>query len=136
MGLDDSMQVAASGLAAQNARIKIITQNLANADSTAAAPGEDPYRRQQVTFKSIFDRVSGVNKVQVAGVVPDKSDFKKKYDPMHPAADQDGYVALPNVNPIIETADMREAANSYQADLSAMDLLKTMNSDTINNIKQ
>jgi flagellar basal-body rod protein FlgC len=134
--LDPSMTIAASGMAAQSARIKIIAQNLANADSTATAPGQDPYRRQEITFKNVFDRVNGVNTVQVAGVVADKSDFHKKFDPSHPAADTDGYVATPNVNPIIETTDMHEAENSYQANLSALGLIKTMDSETINDIKQ
>jgi len=125
------IDIAASGMTAQTQRIRIIAQNIANADSAATAPGQDPYRRQQITFKNVFDPMVGDKVVKVASVTNDQSEFRRKFDPSHPAADATGYISLPNVNPIIETADLQEASRSYQASLSAMDLLKTMASETI-----
>jgi len=131
MDITTGIDIAASGMNAQEQRMKIIAQNIANADSAATAPGQDPYRRQQITFKSVYDSTVGANVVKVAGVVNDPSEFRRKFDPSHPAADATGYIELPNVNPIIEAADLQEASRSYQASLSAMDLLKTMASETI-----
>jgi len=135
MDLSAAMSVAASGMAAQSERIKIISQNIANADSTATQPGQDPYRRMQVTFKNVYDSTIGANVVKVAAVTPDMSDFRQKYDPTHPAADTNGYVTLPNVNTIVETADLREAQRSYEASLSAMDLVKSVAMTTISGIR-
>lgn len=135
MDLATSMNIAASGMAAQSARIKVIAQNIANADSTATQAGQDPYRRQVPTFKSVFDREMGANVVKMTGVVQDQSEFRKRFDPSHPAADAAGYVTLPNVNTIVETADLREAQRSYEASMAAMDLVKTMAMTTVGNIK-
>lgn len=135
MDLTSSLAVAASGMTAQSARIKLITQNIANADSTATAPGQDPYRRQIISFKSVYDSTVGAQVVKVAGISNDTSEFRRRFDPTHPAADASGYVTLPNVNPITETADLQEAQRSYQASLSAMDLVKTMMSQTMSEIK-
>src|SRR5476651_1761203 len=96
--LNDVFNISGSALDAQNQRIKVIAQNIANADTTATAPGQKPYQRQTITFKNEFDKALGAYKVKVAGVQPDKSDFIRKYDPTHPAADAQGYVMMPNVN--------------------------------------
>ena len=130
-----SMNIAASGMNAQAQRIKIIAQNIANADSTGIEPGSDPYRRQIVSFKNVFDREMGANVVKVSGVAKDQSEFKTRFDPSHPAANADGYVKLPNVNSVLESADLREAQRSYEASLAAMDLVKAMMAQTIQSIR-
>jgi flagellar basal-body rod protein FlgC len=131
MDFNTSLDVAYSGMTAQSARLKVIAENLANADSTASTPGGAPYRRQIVTFADVFDRASGVKRVKVAGVVPAAGAFGKRYEPGHPAADADGYVLTPNVNTITELMDMRETQRSYEANLNVVDAVKAMVSRTI-----
>jgi flagellar basal-body rod protein FlgC len=131
MDFNTSLDVAFSGMSAQTARLKVIAENLANADSTAATPGGEPYRRQIVTFSDVFDRAIGVKKVKVAGVVPAGGDFGKRFEPGHPAANADGYVLTPNVDPITELMDMREAQRSYEANLNVVDAVKAMLGRTI-----
>ena len=111
---------------AQSERLKIISQNIANSDSAPTTPGGVPYQRKTITFKNVLDKVMGVEKVEVAKIGADKSDFVKKYEPSHPGADADGYVLYPNVNNMIEMADMREAKNAYQANISAIEIAKSM----------
>ena len=131
MDITKAMEVSAAGMKAQGSRIKVIAENLANAESTAEAPGDLPYRRKVVTFKNELDRQAGVNKVRVAAVGVDRSDFNRKYDPGNPVADQDGYVLMPNVNTLVETMDLQEAQRSYDANLSVIDAAKTMLSRTV-----
>lgn len=131
MDLTKAMEVSAAGMRAQGSRIKVISENLANADSTAETPGDLPYRRKVVTFKNELDRHAGVNKVRVASVGVDRSDFQRKYDPSSPVADRDGYVLMPNVNTIVETMDLQEAQRSYDANLSVIDSARTMLSRTV-----
>jgi flagellar basal-body rod protein FlgC len=135
MELATSMGIASSAMNAQAMRIKVIAQNIANADSTATTAGGDPYRRQVISFKNVFDNEMGAKVVKVAGVTADQSDFRTKFEPSHPAADANGYVKMPNVNTIMESADLREAQRSYEASLSAMDLVKSMMMQTINAIR-
>ena len=123
--------ISASALKAQNERMKVIAQNVANASTTPAAPGVKPYQRQVITFKNEFDKAAGAYKVKVAGVRTDNSDFIKKYDPSHPAADPQGYIQMPNVNPLIETMDMNEAGRAYQANLEVISASRTMILKTI-----
>lgn len=131
MDLKTSMAIAASGLTAQSARMRIIAENLANADSTAKTPGGNPYRRQVPTITSQFSQHLDATVVEAGKPVTDQSPFHTKYDPGNPAANAQGYVKLPNVNPLIEIMDMREAQRSYEADLTVMDASKTMLSRTI-----
>jgi len=131
MDLTKAMEVSASGMKAQGARIKVISENLANSESTAETPGDLPYRRKVVTFKNELDRHAGVNKVRVSSVGVDRSDFQRKYDPSSPAADRDGYVLMPNVNSIVETMDLQEAQRSYDANVTVIDTAKTMLSRTV-----
>lgn len=131
MDFSASLDVAYSGLTAESARLKVISENLANADSTASTPGGNPYRRQVVTFSDVFDRTLGVDRVKVGGVIPVQGPFGKKYEPGNPAADSDGYVLTPNVNMITELMDMRETQRSYDADLNVVDAVKAMVSRTI-----
>ena len=126
-----SMQIAASGLRAQTGRMQVIAENVANADSTAQRPGGDPYRRKIPTFRSEVDRALEANTVAMGKVRPDPTDFRTKYEPGHPAADQNGYVKYPNVNSVIEMNDMREAQRSYEANLNVIGATRRMIQRTI-----
>jgi flagellar basal-body rod protein FlgC len=136
MDFATSMAVAASGLRAQSQRMKIIAENIANANSTAKTPGGTPYRRQVATMKSEFDRHIDATMVQSGRPVADMSDFRTQYDPGNPAADTKGYVKLPNVNELVEIMDMREAQQSYDADLTVMQASKSMLSNTIDLLRR
>ena len=126
-----AMQVATSGMIAQNVRVRVISQNIANADSLATTPGGEPYQRQTVSFKNVMDRASGVEVVEVGKIGVDRSEFARHFDPGHPAADANGYVMLPNVKPLIEMVDLRQAQRSYEANLRVVDVARTMVSRTI-----
>lgn len=131
MDLYKSMAVSAAGMKAQGTRLKVIAENLANANTTAETPGDLPYRRKVVTFQNALDRQMGVDTVRVAKIDVDKKDFERRYDPTHPSADADGYVLMPNVNTVIEAMDMREAQRTYEANLNAIDSARQMLSRTI-----
>ncbi len=118
--------IAGSGLQAQSERMKIVAQNIANADSTGTHPGQKPYQRQVVTFKNEFDKALGAHKVKVSGVRKDNSPFLKKFDPTNPAADNEGYVLKPNVKTVMEGMDMREAQRAYEANLNVIDASRMM----------
>ncbi len=130
-----SIMIAASGLKAQSGRMRIVSENIANADSTARKAGGDPYRRQIPSFKSHFDRELGAKTVEMGRILPDKSDFRTRYDPGHPAADAKGYVKLPNVNSLVETVDLQEAQRSYQANLNVISATRTMVMKTLDILK-
>ncbi|MGE5504168.1 MAG: flagellar basal body rod protein FlgC [Actinomycetota bacterium] len=129
--LSKSTNIAIAGMKAQAQRLRVISENLANADSLAQTPDGSPYRRKVVTFKNELDRATGVNTVKVDKIRPDSADFQRRYDPKHPAADRDGYVLAPNVNPLIEMMDMREAQRSYEANLNVISTSKAMLSRTV-----
>ena len=131
MDLMKSLRISAAGLSAQSTRLRVIAENLANAESVAQTPGGEPYRRKVVTFANALDRQLGAQTVRVSRVAPGPGDLERRYDPSHPGADQDGYVMMPNVNPLIELSDMREAQRTYQANLSVIDAAKTMIGRTI-----
>ncbi|MBU6296832.1 MAG: flagellar basal body rod protein FlgC [Alphaproteobacteria bacterium] len=131
MDFSTAMSVAASGMRAQSDRMKIIAENIANANSTSPVNGGDPYRRQIPTVKSAFDRTLDATVVEAGKPVQDMTPFRLQYDPGNPAADKQGYVKLPNVNSLIEIMDMREAQRSYEADLTVMDATKTMMARTV-----
>ena len=133
--LSVSADIAVPGMKAQSERLRIISENMANADSIGIRPGEDPYRRQVVTFKDYIDKETGAKMVKVDKVVPDESQFPLKYDPNHPAANAEGYVAMPNVNPLIEMMDLKEAQRSYDANLSMMQTARDMNSKVLDLLK-
>jgi flagellar basal-body rod protein FlgC len=125
-----AMAVAASALQAQQARMRVIAQNIANADSTAQTPGGDPYRRQMPVFTPTA--VGGGGKgVAMSKVVPDQSDFTTEYAPGNPGADAKGYVKLPNVDPLMESLDMQEAQRAYQANLNVIETARQMDSSTL-----
>ena len=127
MDLTKAMEISASGMYAQGQRVKVIAENIANADSTAEVPGGAPYQRKVITFQSMLDHASGVDKVEVKRIANDtQTPFGKKYDPGNPAADKQGYVQTANVNPVIEMMDMREAQRSYEANLNLIAMSKSM----------
>ncbi|MDX3926385.1 MAG: flagellar basal body rod protein FlgC [Shinella sp.] len=126
-----SLKVSASGLEAQSTRIRIVSENLANARSTGDTPGADPYRRKTITFVSELDRASGVSLVEIERLGVDEGDFSAEFDPGNPAADEKGMVKLPNVNVLVEMADMREANRSYDANLQSIRQSRDLISATI-----
>lgn len=129
--LANSMRVSAAAMTAQGVRLRTIAENLANADSTAQTPGGEPYRRKIVTFRNEMDRAIGARTVRADRVTQDRSEFRRRYDPQHPAADGEGYVQLPNVNSLIEAMDMREAQRSYEANLNMIEVARGMVARTI-----
>jgi flagellar basal-body rod protein FlgC len=126
-----SMAIAASGLKAQSGRMRVIAENIANADSTAQRPGANPYRRKIPTFRSEMDRALEAQTVGMGRVRQDPSEFRTKYEPGHPAADANGYVKYPNVNSLVEMTDMREAQRSYEANLNVIGATRRMIQRTI-----
>lgn len=131
MDLMKAIQISAAGMHAQGTRVRVIAENIANADSLADTPGGDPYRRKIVTFQNLVDRELGVEKLAVKRIGVDPGEFGKRFDPHHPAADSDGYVKTPNVNALIEMMDFRQAQRSYEANLNAITLSKRMIQRTI-----
>jgi flagellar basal-body rod protein FlgC len=135
MDLMESLMISAAGMRAQGQRLRVVAENLANADSVSEVAGGDPYRRKTISFKNQLDRELGMETVQVSKVGEDPSDFRMKYDPGNPAADAKGYVKLPNVNSLIEMSDMREAQRSYEANLRAIEVARSMLQRTIDLIR-
>ncbi len=131
MDLLSAIDTSHSGLKAQAARIKIVAENLANAESGPAEPGSEPYRRKNISFKTVLDKETGASKVAIAGIKKDQSEFRILFQPGHPAADENGYVRLPNVNSLVEMADLREAQRSYEANLSAIETSRSMMRSTL-----
>lgn len=132
--LYSAMSISGHGMRAQTERVRIISENIANADTAPSKPGENPYARQTITFKNELDRANDQRLVKVDKVDKEKGDkaFVLKYMPDHPAADEQGYVKMPNVKTLIEMMDMREAQRSYEANLNMFDQSRSMMSRTIN----
>lgn len=126
-----TLRISASGMKAQGTRLRVISENIANADSLPTQPGQMPYRRKVVTFRNQLDQAIGVNTVRVDRIQTDRSEFQQRYDPSHPAADANGYVLAPNVNSLVEMTDMREAQRSYEANLNVIKSSKSMLQETI-----
>ncbi|MEK6745734.1 MAG: flagellar basal body rod protein FlgC [Pseudomonadota bacterium] len=131
MQLSDALAIASSGMKAQGDRLRVVAENIANVDSTGRTPDELPYRRKVVIFQNMLDKDLGINTVKVTSRKPDMSEFQKKYDPTHPAADEKGYVLYPNVTSIVEMMDMREARRGYEANLNVIEVSKSMLSRTL-----
>ena len=130
-----SITIAASGLRAQAGRMRIISENIANADSTALDPKSDPYRRKIPTFRAEIDRALGARVVDLGRVAADQSEFRTKYQPGHPAADANGNVKYPNVNSLVEMTDMRDAQRSYEANVNVISATRRMLQRTIEILK-
>ena len=133
--LSAAMKIAGSGLEAQSTRLRIVSENIANARSTGDTPGADPYRRKTVTFGEQVDRAAGVTTVNVKKLGVDETEFTTEYDPSNPAADERGVVKMPNVNMLVEMADMREANRSYDANLQTIKQTRDLISSTIDLLK-
>ena len=131
MDLLNSLKIAASGLGAQSHRMRVISENLANTNSTSVEKGGDPYRRKVPTFEHEFNREIGGDVVKVGKIKKDQSEFGVRYDPGHPAADDKGYIKTPNVNGLIEAMDMREAQRSYEANLNVISSARRMLAKTL-----
>ncbi len=126
-----SISIAASGLRAQSGRMRIISENIANANSTAPNAGADPYRRKIPTFRSEVDRALDARVVTLGRIQPDQSEFRMKYEPGHPAADANGNVRYPNVNSLVEMTDLKEAQRSYEANINVISASRRMIQRTI-----
>lgn len=126
--------VAVSALRAQQGRMRIIAENLANADSTSKTAGGDPYRRQAPVFTPT--RVAGGQGVKMSKVEADQTEFRQEYEPGHPSADAKGYVKLPNVNSLIEALDMRQAQRAYEANLNVIETARSMDLRTLDLLKK
>ena len=135
MDLMKSIAIAASGLRAQSGRMQVISENIANADSTPAQAGGDPYRRQIATFQSEMDNALGARVVKLGAVKTDPSDFVVKNEPGNPTADANGNVKYPNVNPLIEMTDLRDAQRSYSANLNVINATRAMIQRTLDILK-
>ena len=123
--------ISSAGMRAQGTRLRVIAENLANVNSEPTQPGQQPYQRKVVTFRNVLDREAGIEIVKADRIRPDKSEFSRRFDHNHPAADENGYVLGPNVNSLIELMDMREAQRSYEANLSVIRSARTMAERTI-----
>ncbi|SFN83186.1 flagellar basal-body rod protein FlgC [Cohaesibacter marisflavi] len=124
--LSATFRISSTGLSAQAERMRVISENLANAQSTGATPGSDPYQRKTIVFSEEMDRAAGASLVKVKNVGIDNAPFSVEYDPTNPAADENGQVKMPNVNTMIELADMRETNRSYEANLKVMTQTRSM----------
>ena len=129
-----AMTVAASALKAQQSRMRIIAENIANAESTATTAGGQPYRRQVPVFEA--KTIDGATGVVMAQVRPDQSNFRLEYDPQHPAANAEGYVQRPNVDALVEAMDMREAQRAYEANLNVIETARNMDARTLDILKK
>jgi flagellar basal-body rod protein FlgC len=126
--------IAASALRAEQGRMRIIAENIANANSTSRTAGGDPYRRQVPVFRPV--QVDGGQGVKMVKVEPDRSDFKSEYEPGHPSADAKGYVKMPNVDPLVEALDMREAQRAYEANLNVIETARAMDNRTLDLLRK
>ena len=126
-----SLAIAASGLRAQSGRMRVIAENVANADTTPTRPGEQPYRRKVVTFQQKLDNELGVSTVQLGKIKRDRSEFKTRFEPGNPLADARGFVQKPNVDTMMETLDLREAQRSYEANLNVISTTRRMLARTL-----
>lgn len=129
--LFSAIRASSMGMKAQGARVRILTENVANADTTGQTPGSDPYRRQTISFKNQLNRELGIKEVMVSKIGEDMGDFELKYIPGHPAANAEGYVKMPNVKSLIEVMDIREAQRSYEANLGMIEQARSMIMRTI-----
>lgn len=132
MKLIDTLAISGAGMKVQSDRLRVVAQNIANADATGATPNENPYRRKTISFESVMDRQMGVELIQTKRIDTVPGEFSTRYDPNHPAANAQGYVKIPNVDPMIEMMDMREARRAYEANLNMVEASRQMLQQTVN----
>ncbi|WP_375689915.1 flagellar basal body rod protein FlgC [Pseudooceanicola sp. LIPI14-2-Ac024] len=133
--LKSVLSVAASGMKAQGERLKVVSENVANAASTGTTPGQEPYRRKVISFEELVDRESGASMVSVADITRDTADFELRFDPAHPAANEDGFVQISNVQTVLEMSNMREASRSYEANLNMFEAGRKMRTQLLDLLK-
>src|SRR4029079_10052460 len=136
MDFSTPTSISAAGLRAQSGRMRIIAENLANADSTSPSANGEPYRRRIATMTSEFDRTLNASVIKLGDPVADASDFRLQYDPGNPAADKQGYTHLPNVNALVEMMDMRDAQRSYEANMQVMESARAMLARTVDLLRR
>ena len=135
MDITKALDISARGMDVQTTRLRVIAENLANQDTTGSDPGTAPYRRKTVVFATELDRATGTPLVKVKKIGVENSELPRRYDPSHPAADAQGYVRTPNVNPFVEMNDMRSAQRDYSANLSVMQVARGMLTRAIDLLK-
>jgi flagellar basal-body rod protein FlgC len=133
--INAAISAAASGMRAQQTRMRIAAENIANANSSGTNPNEDPFRRR-IPLLETTTLTSGARGVRVEGAVNDMSQFREEYNPSHPAADERGYVRLPNVDTLVEMMDMREATRAYEANLNMIEAARTMTSRALDLLRR
>ncbi|MGR3269969.1 flagellar basal body rod protein FlgC [Thalassococcus profundi] len=133
--LSSIAKIAASGMTAQTARLRVISENIANADSTGTTPGADAFRRKTISFSELVDRENGASLVEVDRIGRDQSPFRLEFNPSHPAADETGYVKSPNIDPIIEMTNMREASRNYEANMNMFEAGRRMRGQMLDLLK-
>ncbi len=133
--LSASLKISGSGIRAQSARLKIISENIANSNSTGSTPGADPFARKTVTFENEMSRAEGTNLTRVKRIGVDSAPFRLEHNPGHPAADENGHVKMPNVDILVETADMRDATRVYEANLQIVKQARDLVSMTLDLLK-
>jgi flagellar basal-body rod protein FlgC len=126
-----SAKAATNGLFAQSTRMRVLSENIANAETTGKTPGADPYQRKTISFRSVVDEAEGVDMVDVDEISRDKTPFRTEYMPGHPAADDKGNVKVPNVDMLVELADMREASRAYTANTQVIKQVRELVNMTI-----
>jgi flagellar basal-body rod protein FlgC len=133
--LSASLKISGSGIRAQSTRLKIISENIANSNSTGSTPGADPFARKTVTFENEMSRAEGTNLTRVKRIGVDSATFRLEHNPGHPAADENGHVKMPNVDILVETADMRDATRAYEANLQIVKQARDLVSMTLDLLK-
>jgi flagellar basal-body rod protein FlgC len=135
MDLQKALTISAQGMNVQTSRLRVIAENLANQDTTGTSPQTQPYRRKTITFANTMDRSLGSETVRVKKIGRDMGELPLRFDPSHPAADERGYVRVPNVNSFVEVMDMKEAERSYSANLNVLQVSRSMLTRAIDMLK-
>jgi flagellar basal-body rod protein FlgC len=131
-----TQSIAVSALRAQQSRMRIIAENIANANSTSKTAGGDPYRRQAPVFRATPVAKGGGMGVKMERAVPDRAPFNSTFDPGNPSADATGYVKTPNVDPLVEAMDMRDAQRAYEANLNVIEAARSMDQRILDILKK
>jgi flagellar basal-body rod protein FlgC len=136
MDFFSALQIASYGMRAQSGRMRVIAENLANADSVSSSATGEPYRRRIPAMTSSFDRELNANVVELIDPIPDQTEFRMQFDPGNPRANPQGYVQMPNVNALVEMMDMRDAQRSYEANIQALEGARAMLVRTIDLLRR